>query len=76
MTEEWNLFHEKNPSGKIAKADAMAKLKEAAAARFPNAIPEAIPERLFETISETIPSSSSQRFGSKVTDELKQLTRE
>merc|ERR1712037_410987 len=25
VTEEWNLFHEKNPSGKIAKADAMNK---------------------------------------------------
>ena len=47
MTEEWNLFHEKNPSGKIAKADAMAKLKEAAAARFPNAIPENVAEVLY-----------------------------
>ncbi|CBY07437.1 unnamed protein product [Oikopleura dioica] len=47
VTEEWNLFHEKNPSGKIAKADAMKKLKEAAAARFPNAIPENVAEVLY-----------------------------
>merc|ERR1711868_265309 len=44
---EYDLFMEKNPSGKIAKKDAMVRLTEAAKERFPNADPKNVAEALY-----------------------------